>query len=335
MLEGLDLDVASGELMAILGPSGCGKTTLLRLIAGFAHADAGTITLGDHLVSGPGRHIPATRRHVGYVAQEGALFPHLDVARNITFGLPRGERRQRARLHELLELVGLDASYAGRRPDELSGGQQQRVAVARALAPGPSMVLLDEPFASLDASLRQGTGRAVTDALRAAGATAVLVTHDQSEALSLADRVAVMHDGRIVQTGSPQHVYERPADPTVAAFVGGSVLLRARLEDGVATCALGELPVAGRPYEAAATDSVDVLIRPEQLELKSALDDDGVPAQVLSVSYFGHDADVRLQLAGAGMAIVARTHGSYIAKPGDRVRVAVSGSVLAFPGLDG
>ena len=191
------------------------------------------------------------------------------------------------------------------------------------------MVLLDEPFASLDASLRQGTGRAVTDALRAAGATAVLVTHDQSEALSLADRVAVMHDGRIVQTGSPQHVYERPADPTVAAFVGGSVLLRARLEDGVATCVLGELPVAGRPYEAAT--EVDVLIRPEQLELKSALDDDGVPAQVLSVSYFGHDADVRLQLAGAETAIVARTHGSYIAKPGDRVRVAVSGSVLAFP----
>ena len=159
----------------------------------------------------------------------------------------------------------------------------------------------------------------------------MLVTHDQAEALSLADQVAVMHDGRIVQAGSPQHVYERPVDPTVAAFVGGSVLLRARLEDGVATCALGELPVAGRPHGAAQDgSSVDVLIRPEQLELKSAVDDAGVPAQVLSVSYFGHDADVRLQLAGAGVAIVARTHGSYIAKPGDQVRVAVRGSVLAF-----
>ncbi len=220
---------------------------------------------------------------------------------------------------------------ARRLPHELSGGQQQRVAVARALAPGPSMVLLDEPFASLDAGCDEGTGRAVADALRAAGATGMLVTHDQSEALSLADRVAVMRDGRMVQAGSPNRSTSA-SGPDVAAFVGGSVLLRARLGDGVATCALGELPVAGRPYEAAKDgSSVDVLIRPEQLELKSALDDDGVPAQVLSVSYFGHDADVRLQLAGAGVAIVARTHGSYIAKPGDRVRVAVSGSVLAFP----
>ncbi|HEX7297612.1 MAG TPA: ABC transporter ATP-binding protein [Solirubrobacteraceae bacterium] len=339
VLEGVDLDVAAGELMAVLGASGCGKTTLLRLIAGFEPTDSGTIALGRDVISGPGRHVPARVRRVGYVAQEGALFPHLDVSRNIAFGLTRRLRRERARVTELLELVGLDASYATRYPHELSGGQQQRIAVARALAPGPSVVLLDEPFASLDANLRQGTGRAVTDALRAAGATALLVTHDQSEALSLADRVAVMHDGRIVQVDSPQHVYRRPVDPAVAAFVGGSVLLPALLDDGVATCALGDVRVAeaegfhgpgsierGRP--------VQVHIRPEQIDVLDARERDGVAAQVVDVSYFGHDADARL-LLGDGQVVVARVEGSVVPAPGSHVRLVVRGAVRAFPVANG
>jgi iron(III) transport system ATP-binding protein len=327
-LSGLDLDVAAGEIMAVLGPSGCGKTTLLRLIAGFERADAGRITLGDEVVTGDGCHVPAPRRRVGYVAQEGALFPHLDVACNITFGLRPGERRRRAGVAELLELVGLEETYARRRPHELSGGQQQRVAVARALAPRPPIVLLDEPFASLDAGLRQSTGRAVAEALRTQGATVLLVTHDQSEALSLADRVAVMRDGRVAQVGSPREVYERPADPAVATFVGSALLLPATLTDGVATCVLGDLPVAG-PLPG--STRVDLLIRPEQVEMSADPGGgDGVAAGVLGVSYFGHDAEVRLRLANPGLELVAWTRGPDVPDRGERVRLTVAGPVLAF-----
>ena len=203
VLTGVDLDVPAESLTAVLGPSGCGKTTLLRLVAGFLRPDAGTIAFGEEVVAGPGRFVTPQRRRVGYVPQEGALFPHLDVAGNIAFGLPGRARRSRDRLAELLDLVGLDARLAGQYPHELSGGQQQRVALARALAPRPSVVLLDEPFSSLDAGLRESTGRAVAEVLRSARATAVLVTHDQGEALSLADQVAVMRAGRFLQVASP------------------------------------------------------------------------------------------------------------------------------------
>ena len=192
VLDGLDLTVPSGELVSVLGPSGCGKTTLLRLVAGFMRPDAGGIELDGQPVAGGGHWVPAPKRHIGYVAQEGALFPHLDVAANVGFGLPRAERRARARTRELLALVELGTELLDRYPHQLSGGQQQRVALARALARRPSLVLLDEPFAALDAQLRLQTGAAITHALRAAEATAILVTHDQSEALSLTDTVAVM-----------------------------------------------------------------------------------------------------------------------------------------------
>ena len=197
VLTGLDLDVPAGSFTAILGPSGSGKTTLLRLLAGFERADAGSIAIGDRVVDGPGTsQIPPERRQLGYVPQEGALFPHLTVAANVGFGLPA--RRRAARTAELLEAVGL-AGMGGRYPHQLSGGQQQRVALARALAIRPEVVLLDEPFASLDAHLRASVRADVLEICRAAGTTAILVTHDQDEALSMADRIAVLRDGRIVQ----------------------------------------------------------------------------------------------------------------------------------------
>jgi iron(III) transport system ATP-binding protein len=328
VLRDVDLHVAAGGLTAVLGPSGCGKTTLLRLIAGFLPADAGTIALAGQVVSAPDRHVPAQRRRVGYVAQEGALFPHLDVADNITFGLPRRERRAQARVAELLDLVGLDGAVVRRYPHELSGGQQQRVALARALAPRPSMVLLDEPFASLDAGLRQDTGRAVAQALREVGATAVLVTHDQAEALSLAGEVAVMREGRIVQVGAPGSVYGRPVDTDVAAFVGESVVLPAAIEGAVASCALGRLAVADG---AAPPGATSVLIRPEQIGIADGSSNgDGVAAEVTEVSFFGHDAAVRLVLVDGGTPVVARVIGAGAPAPGDRVALAVHGPVMAY-----
>ncbi|MGZ5401429.1 MAG: ABC transporter ATP-binding protein, partial [Nocardioides sp.] len=213
-VDGVDLVVPEGSFTAVLGPSGCGKTTLLRLVAGFLTPQSGTIRFDDRMIVGEGRSLPPQQRRVGYVPQEGALFPHLDVAANIGFGLPRSQRR-RERITEMLDLIELSADYADRSPHELSGGQQQRVALARALAPEPSVVLLDEPFSSLDASLRTSTGRAVAHALAATGTTAVLVTHDQDEALSLADQVAVMRHGRVIQIDAPRDLYRAPVDPEV------------------------------------------------------------------------------------------------------------------------
>ena len=210
VLTGVDLHVPAGSFTALLGPSGCGKTTLLRLIAGFDEPDAGTIAVADRVVVGSGQR-PARSRGIGFVPQEGGLFPHLTVAANVAFGLPRRQRKDRARIAALLDLVGLSPDLAERAPHQLSGGQQQRVALARALAPQPSLVLLDEPFSSLDAGLREETRAGVAAALSAAGATTVLVTHDQAEALSMADQVAVMRGGRLVQRTDPRTLYRRPS----------------------------------------------------------------------------------------------------------------------------
>jgi len=324
VLSGVDLDVADTSITAILGPSGCGKTTLLRVIAGFLEPDAGAVVLGERTVVGDGRSVPPQQRRVGYVPQEGALFPHLTIADNIAFGLPRVRRRS-DRLAQMLDLVELPASLASRYPHQLSGGQQQRVALARALAPEPSVVLLDEPFTSLDAALRAETGREVARALRAAGATAILVTHDQGEALSLADQVAVMRDGRLAQVGPPTELYHFPADPGVAAFVGGAVLMPAVVAGGTARCALGDIPIAaGEPQ-----GNASLLIRPEQLRLGAA-SSSGVPARVAEVSFYGHDAAVQLDLAGSGERVVARVFGRAVPAAGSAVTVVVDGPVTVF-----
>jgi iron(III) transport system ATP-binding protein len=280
VLNGIDLEVPSGSLTVILGPSGCGKTTLLRLIAGFDRPDRGTIAIDGQMVCDARQSLPPERRRIGYVAQEGALFPHLSVGENIGFSLPRRERRASGRVAELLELVGLDADFARRHPHELSGGQQQRIALARALAREPSLVLLDEPFSSLDAALRDDTRRAVASALTATGATAILVTHDQGEALSLATQVAVMRAGRLVQVGTPTELYSHPVDLGVASFLGESVVLPAMIRDGVAACDLGQLPVRGQAPDGPA----DVLIRPEQIATYPVTAANSIEARVLDLT---------------------------------------------------
>ncbi|HPU38310.1 MAG TPA: ABC transporter ATP-binding protein [Microthrixaceae bacterium] len=275
-LDGVDLDVAAGSFTAILGPSGSGKTTLLRVLAGTERADGGTVVIGGQLVEGRGTHVVAEGRRVGLVPQEGALFPHLDVARNVGFGLHKVPKAERARrVAELLDLVGL-AGMGNRRPHELSGGQAQRVALARALAPDPDVVLLDEPFSALDASLRTSLRAEVAELLRSTGTTAVLVTHDQDEAMSLADTVAVMRAGRIVQRGAPADLYRCPTDLWVADFLGDAVLVDGELlDDGplnagpdrtwVVRCALGDVPTVLAATAPPDVGPVRFCCRPEQL----------------------------------------------------------------------
>jgi iron(III) transport system ATP-binding protein len=325
VLTGIDLHVPSRSLTALLGPSGCGKTTLLRLIAGFEDPDGGTIALGDRLVAGRSRGVPARRRGIGFVPQEGGLFPHLSVAANVTFGLPRSERRDGGRVRDLLALVGLDAALAERHPHQLSGGQQQRVALARALAPRPSLVLLDEPFSSLDASLREDTRQAVAEALHASHATAVLVTHDQAEALSMADQVAVMRGGRLVQLADPQTLYRHPLDLDIATFVGDAVVLDADVRNGRAHCVLGALPLE-QPCPDGPTR---ILVRPEQVQLGDHTGA-GPTARVHSVDFYGHDARVLLDLP-SGLRVTARLDGSVLPADGAQVSVSVAGAALAFP----
>ena len=337
VLHGIDLAVERGTLLALLGPSGSGKTTLLRVLCGFERADSGTIEIEGRRVAGNDLHLPSEQRRIGYVPQEGALFPHLSVADNIVFGLPRGQRRARHRVAELLELVGLPASYAERAPQQLSGGQQQRVALARALAPSPNLVMLDEPFSSLDAALRLETRQAVANALAAAGATAVLVTHDQSEALSLGREVAVLWNGKLIQTATPETLYRRPVTRELASFIGEAVLLPGLVAHEVAVCALGELklsaPVAEGP--------VDVMVRPEQIRVLAAgeVATNGThtfDAVVREVTFNGQDASVLLQLGAQhaattpSAAIRARVPGYRSPRPGDRVRLAVDGEVTAY-----
>jgi iron(III) transport system ATP-binding protein len=329
VLSGVDLDVPQSSLTVLLGPSGCGKTTLLRILAGFLDPDAGTVRFGDRVVVGEGiSALPPQQRKVGYVPQEGALFPHLTVAANIAFGLPRRRRRSGHRVTEMLDLVELPAWLRDRYPHELSGGQQQRVALARALAPEPSVVLLDEPFSSLDAALRESTGLAVVRALHAADTTAVFVTHDQTEALSLADQVAVLRDGVVAQADDPVGLYERPADTDIARFIGGGSVLAASVLDGVARCVLGEIRVPGSPDR----ERVMLVVRPEQIHLEPAFDgtSDGTIARVASVSYYGHDAVVRLDLNPEAARVVARVDGSSTPEVGSSVRLRVAGPVAVF-----
>ncbi|MDP8937639.1 MAG: ABC transporter ATP-binding protein, partial [Actinomycetota bacterium] len=338
-LDGVDLVVPTGDLVAVLGPSGCGKSTLLRVIAGFERPDRGTVCVGGRTVAGPATCMAPERRRVGIVPQEQALFPHLSVAANVAYGLPRGPGRD-GRVDDMLRLAGL-SGLGSRMPHELSGGQQQRVALARALAPAPSVVLLDEPFANLDAALRATLRAEVRDILRAAGTTTLIVTHDQEEALSLADTVAVMRGGRIVQAGPPDEVYRRPADVWVAEFVGdANVIDGTATSAGKVSCALGVLASASEVGDG----PVQVVVRPEQVRLgpsgplsgqlgpSGPLSGQplGPTAAVVDRQYFGHDVLVRVVLAD-GTPVVARTSSAEGARPGSEVSVACEGEVLAFP----
>lgn len=283
---GASLAVAPGEFVALLGPSGCGKTTLLRLIAGFEEPDAGTIAVDGRSVAGGCAWVPAERRRVGMVFQDYALFPHLTVGENVGFGLPRRERA--AEVPRLLELVDL-AGLAGRYPHELSGGQQQRVALARALAPKPSLVLLDEPWSNIDPLLRGTMRNELAAILRRIGVTVLLVTHDREEAFSLADRIALMRDGRIEQTGTPEQVYLEPATRWAAEFAGAGNFLRGQVAGGVVQTQLGSFCALGCSDRCA----VEALVRPELLHLR--IDEQGAGRVVLR-EFRGHDVFYRVLL---------------------------------------
>jgi iron(III) transport system ATP-binding protein len=336
VLRGVHLEVPSGSVTAVLGPSGCGKTTLLRAVAGFVRPDRGEIRVGDTVVSGPGRHLAPERRGIALVPQEGALFPHLSVGDNVAFGLPRAQRRRSPRVAEVLDMVGL-RGFQDRSPGELSGGQQQRVALARALAPSPSLVLLDEPFSALDAGLRESVRAQVRDALERSATTALVVTHDQDEALSVADSVAILDEGRILMHASPQDVYRAPTGLGVARFVGQCVELSAEVSAGVARTALGDLVVEapGAGGEVDAGRGV-VMLRPEQLRLLPVDGVAGTAGEVVGGEYFGHDALVRVRVtAGQGsgqesVEVQVRTLGE-IPERG-AVRVGVSGPARFYPG---
>jgi iron(III) transport system ATP-binding protein len=327
VLRDLDLHVVSGGITAILGASGSGKSTLLRCVAGLLRPDAGRISLGERVVCGPGVWVPPERRRVGLVPQEGSLFPHLSVADNVGFGL-RGRGRA-TRVAAVLDLVGLPGAGA-MRPHELSGGMQQRVAVARALAPEPAVVLLDEPFSALDAGLRDGVRCDVFAALRAAGATAVLVTHDQQEAFAVADAVAVMMDAAIPQVAGPAELYLNPASLDVATFVGDTVLLAGTVHGStVVQTALGRLEVKGRwPVGAGGV----VAMRPEDFSVDRA--GTGLTTAVVrDVRYHGHDTVLTAEAGGQQVSI--RVLGRPALTPGDPVGVTVLRPGTFFPDAQG
>jgi iron(III) transport system ATP-binding protein len=322
-VAGASLAVERGELVAMLGPSGSGKTTLLRTIAGFERPDAGTIRIDGREVVGPRTWVEPEHRRVGMVFQHGALFPHLSAMANVEFGAVSP-----ARAREVLELVGL-AHRAADFPHELSGGERQRVALARALATDPAVVLLDEPFASLDPALRDSLRTEVVRILRAAGASALLVTHDQAEALSVADRLVVLRDGRVEQEGTPDDVYLHPRSRWVAEFVGEADVLPGRVAAGVVECELGRLAANGQPDGA-----VEVVIRPEHVELQPSTAPNGhVEAVVLDHRSYGHDHLTHVRLP-SGRVLRSRRLGFARLDPGATVRINVAAQVSLLPAGD-
>lgn len=304
-LDDFNLDVWEGSLLTLLGPSGCGKTTALRVVAGFEPAD-GTVDIRGRRVLGPDVFVPPEKRRVGMVFQDYALFPHMTVARNVAYGLDRG--RDQRRIGEILELVGL-SGLGERMPNELSGGQQQRVALARAMAPSPDVVLLDEPFSNLDANLRDRVRRELKVILAEARTTAVLVTHDQEEALATSDLVAVMYQGRVVQFDTPARLYTNPADPWVAEFLGDADSLSATGHRGYADTMLGRFKTDLR-------GPVIVVVRPEDVQLSIGETPNAVVAQT---EFFGHDQLVTVALPG-GTRVRSRIGPRPQYQPGDNVR---------------
>ena len=327
-VNGVGFDLDAGGIVALLGPSGCGKTTTLRLIAGFERLDAGTVTLEGRTLAAPGVDVPPEARGVGFVFQDYALFPHLSVLENTTFGLgalPRKERLERAR--EVLGLVGL-TFFQDRLPHQLSGGQQQRVALARALAPRPKLILLDEPFSSLDAALRQSTRLEVRKILERIGATALLVTHDQEEAMAFADRLIVMRDGRIEQDGTPERVYARPRTAFVASFLGRTNLIPGHASGPVAHTLLGEVPL-----ETPATGAVMLSVRPEDLRFEALEGTGGLVGTVTAREFKGHD--ITYALEASGLNLVVQADHLCPVRVGDRTRVRLAGRAVPVRGSDG
>lgn len=321
-VDNISLSIPEGTLSVLLGRSGCGKTTTLRLVAGLERPDSGEIWLDGVAVSTNKHWIPAEKRHIGMVFQDYALFPHLTVVQNIAFPLTHLNRSQKnTRIKDLLDLVGL-VGVEKRFPHQLSGGQQQRVALARALAPSPHVVLLDEPFSNLDASLRQSMREEIRRILQEAQATAIFVTHDQEEAMRLADELVVMQAGKILQHGTPASLYHQPNSHEVANFLGESNLIAGDAQGDTVATALGTLPLIHAQHGA-----VEVMLRPETLTITQA---DSPNATVTHAHYFGfysmltvqHDHDVSLKV---------RTWSQDQLQVGARIQVQVEGAVVALP----
>ncbi|MCE4052820.1 ABC transporter ATP-binding protein [Pseudomonas sp. Au-Pse12] len=325
-VQDISLSVPAGSRTAIVGPSGSGKTTLLRMIAGFEYPDRGRITLNGQVLVDDQGAVPAHRRLIGYVPQDGALFPHLSVAANIGFGLAGTGPDKQQRIAELLDMVALEQHMAARWPHELSGGQQQRVALARALAQRPRLMLLDEPFSALDTGLRASMRKAVARLLAEAGVTTILVTHDQAEALSFADQLAVMRQGRLIQAGAPLELYQHPRDAQTALFLGDAVLLPAQLDQGVAECDLGPVPIRDRSLKGPA----QIMLRPEQLQV---LVEDGdltgsCPGVVRDCDFAGNTCTLSIGVtsaAGHEQLLPVRSSGLHAPAPGSRVRIRTLG----------
>jgi iron(III) transport system ATP-binding protein len=330
-LENVSLSVPTGSRTVIVGPSGSGKTTLLRMIAGFEFPDSGRLLLNGQTLVDNTHEVPAHQRLIGYVPQDGALFPHMTVAANIGFGLSTKGIERQERIAELMDSVALDASMARRWPHELSGGQQQRVALARALAQQPHLMLLDEPFSALDTGLRSAMRTLVARLLADAGVTTILVTHDQSEALSFADQLAVMRLGRLVQSGHPLDLYRYPDDEQTALFLGDAVVMPARIEAGWAHCDLGRLPVNNHRNNRCA----QIMLRPEQLQLVSIqptpTEPVGCRAVVTERDFSGNTCTLTVELQSPirseqpGRSLMVRSSGLYAPPTGSAVHVSTIG----------
>ena len=328
VVRGMDFVLQPGRIGCLLGPSGCGKTTVLRCLAGFEPVQGGEILLSDRVVSKPGLQVPPEQRGIGMVFQDYALFPHLSVAKNVAFGLTRLPASEAARrTASMLELVGL-AAAGDDYPHELSGGQQQRVALARALAPAPGLLLLDEPFSNLDVDLRERISLEVRDILKAAGTTAILVTHDQHEAFALADEIGIMKDGAIEQWDTAYNLYHRPRTRFVADFVGQGVFLRGIAEGSERLLTeLGEL--AGEwPTNVAPGGAIDLLLRPDDI-----VHDDSSPwqAEVCAKAFRGADFLYTLKLAsGTRVLSLVPSHHNHAIGERIGIRLAIE-HVVAFP----
>ena len=333
-VDGVSFSLHAGEIGVLIGPSGCGKTTLLRAVAGLERACSGSITLGPQIISSADIHIPAEERHLGMVFQDYALFPHLDVAQNVAFGIAHMVPAQRTRrVAEVLQLVGMPA--AGKRfPHELSGGQQQRVALARALAPSPRLLLLDEPFSNLDVDLRERLAHEVRGILKVAGATALFVTHDQLEAFAIGDKIGVMHNGKLHQWDEAYALYHRPATRFVADFIGHGVFAPAQIEQRagsvVVSTALGDLTdLQECPVPSAYAGGLcDVLLRADDI-----VHDDSAPvkAQIVRKAFRGSEFLYTLRLS-TGEVVLAHVPSHHDHALGEWIGIrALVDHVVTFP----
>ena len=326
VLDDLNMSLAKGQIAALLGPSGCGKTTLLRSIAGLIRPSEGQIRFEKQLVSFSSVHLPPHKRKIGYVPQEGALFPHLNIADNISFGIDRSifTRDQiRQTVREMLTLIELDG-FAQRMPHQLSGGQQTRVALARALAIKPSIVLLDEPFSALDTELRTELRSHVIELLRSQKTTAILVTHDREEGLVSADVIALMREGKIVQQGSPEDVYSKPTSPSIAISTGDALILNAtQLADGTTQHILSP-----KKSSVSSVANGHIVVRPEEIKLTKVLSPGSINGRITKIDYYGHDAMVAIDIADQHLQV--RIPGPFEYTIGEQVALEHVGPIRFF-----